>query len=297
MKVRFAVSPGAARFDPDGLTLFAETAETLGFDTIWLSDVPLGPIGDPMVSLTYIAARTSRLKLGANIVPIGRNPMLLARQLAQLDRFSDGRLLLSFVPGLDQPGERRALGFPAGDRGAAVEVIIDLLRRWWPGERVDHHQDGFDFDAVAVEPTPTQEPLEIWLGGAGPRALERVARCADGWLTANVTPDEAGSGRAAIVARASALGRPIDEEHYGISIPFARQAVPEATIAALRARRADAHRSDDLRDIVPVGADELTALVKRHVDVGLTKFVLRPLDGGRPDDLAWLADAVLPLQT
>src|SRR6185295_18794566 len=62
MKIRFAVSPGAARFDPDDLTLFAETAETLGFDTIWLSDVPLGPIGDPMVSLTYIAARTSRLK-------------------------------------------------------------------------------------------------------------------------------------------------------------------------------------------------------------------------------------------
>jgi probable F420-dependent oxidoreductase len=293
MKLRIAVSPSAGRFDVDGLVSFAETAETLGYDTIWLSDVPLGPIGDPMITLSYIAARTSRLKLGANIVPIGRNPMLLARQLAQLDRFSDGRLLLSFVPGLDQPGERRALGFPTGDRGAAVEEIIDLLRRWWAGERIDYHRDGLDLDGISVEPTPRQDPLEIWLGGAGPRALERVARCADGWLTANVTPEEAGNGRATIVARAAAIGRTIDEEHYGISIPFARTEIPAATIAVLRARRADG----DLRDIAPVGADELIALVKRHVDNGLTKFVLRPLDGGRPDDLAWLADAVLPLQT
>ncbi|MDQ1424130.1 MAG: hypothetical protein QOD72_1628, partial [Acidimicrobiaceae bacterium] len=187
MKVRFAVSPGATRFDPDALVAFAGRAETLGFDTIWLSDVPLGPVGDPIITLTYIAASTSRLKLGANIVPIGRNPMLLARQLAQLDQFSAGRLLLSFVPGLNQPGERRALGFPAGDRGAAVEEIIGLLRRWWTGERVDHHRDPLDFESIAVEPTPRQQPLEIWLGGAGPRALERVARCADGWLTSNVT--------------------------------------------------------------------------------------------------------------
>lgn len=293
MKVRIAVSPGASRFDPDAIVSFAETAETLGFDTIWLSDVPLGPIGDPIISLTYVAARTERLKLGANIVPIGRNPMLLARQLAQLDRLSSGRLLLSFVPGLDQPGERRALAFPTGDRGAAVEDYITLLRRWWAGERIDHHGGGFDFDDIPVEPTPRQEPLEIWLGGAGPRALERVARCADGWLTANVTPEEAGSGRASIVARANSLGRPIDEEHYGISIPFARTEIPPASVVALRARRGD----DDLHDIAPVGADELIALVKRHVDNGLSKFVLRPLDGGHADDLAWLADAVLPLQT
>ena len=157
----------------------------------------------------------------------------------------------------------------------------------------DHHRDGLDLDDIGVEPTPLQQPLEIWLGGAGPRALERVARCADGWLTANVRPDEAGNGRATIVARAAAIGRTIDEEHYGISIPFARTEIPAATVVALRTRRADG----DLRDIVPVGADELIALMKRHVDNGLTKFVLRPLDGGRRDDLAWLADAVLPLQT
>ncbi len=242
MKVRFAVSPGGRRFDAPDLLAFALTSERLGFDTIWLSDVPLAPIGDPLLSLAAVAARTSRLKLGANLVPLGRNPMLLARGLAQLDQLSGGRLLLTMVPGLDQPGERRALGIPTGDRGARVVEIMGLLRRWWAGERVDHQGGGFDFEGIAVEPRPWQDPLEIWMGGTGPRALQRVAAMADGWLTANVTPDEAGRGRAAILAHAAGLGRTIDEEHFGVSIPFARAEVPAVTVAALRARRGDGAR-------------------------------------------------------
>ena len=293
MKVRFAVSPGAAPFDADGLVAFATASEALGFDTIWLSDVPLAPIGDPLVSLAFVAARTTQLKLGTNLVPIGRNPMLLARQLAQLDQCSDGRLLLSFVPGLDEPGERRALGAPTGDRGAMLEEIIGLVRRWWDGEQVDYQNGAFDFRAVTVEPRPRQQPLEIWLGGAGPRAVDRVARCADGWLTSTLTPAEVDVARERIVSQAKDLGHFIDHEHFGISIPFARTEVPEAAVARLRTRRP----TGDLEDIVPVGGPALAELVKRHVDSGLSKFVLRPLEPTAPDDLPWLADFVLPLQT
>jgi probable F420-dependent oxidoreductase len=293
VKIRFAVAPPPGAFDADRMLAFATTAEALGFDTIWLSDVPLAPIGDPIVSLAGIATVTTTLKLGANIVPIGRNPMILATQLAQLDRLSEGRLLLSFVPGIDQPGERAALGFPTGNRWTAIETDIELMRRWWAGEAVDFDDGHLRFDHLGVGPTPLQDPLEIWLGGAGPRALERVAHCADGWLTANVTPEEAGRGRATIMARAAQIGRTIDEEHHGISIPFARHDIPAAAIATMKARRADG----DIHDIAPIGADALIALIKRHVDVGLSKFVLRPLDPGRADDLTWLADTVLPLQT
>ena len=186
MKVRFAVTPPARSFDAEALLGAAVAIEAFGFDTLWLSDVPLAPIGDPLISLAGIATRTTRLKLGANVVPIGRNAMVLARQLAQLDRLSGGRLLLSFVPGLDQPGERPALGFPSGDRWARIEADIDLLRRWWAGETVDGAAGGTGevFEGIEVEPTPVQDPLEIWLGGAGPRgagaggALRR--RVADG---------------------------------------------------------------------------------------------------------------------
>jgi probable F420-dependent oxidoreductase len=294
VKVRFAVSPGGGRFEAADVAAFASRSEALGFDTIWLSDVPLGPIGDPLVTLTYVAGITTRLKLGANMVPIGRNPMLLARQLAQLDQLSGGRLLLSVVPGLDQPGERRALGYANGDRGAHVELIIGLLRRWWAGDTVDFHDDQFDFDAIAVEPTPLQEPLELWMGGTGPRALERAARASDGWLTAALTPDEAAVGRDSILRQAHELGRAIDPEHFGISLPYARRAVPEAMEAGLRLRRKD--RS--ITDIVPVGAAALTELLGRHIDAGLSKFVLRPVDATDPAaELDWLADAVLSLQT
>jgi probable F420-dependent oxidoreductase len=295
VKVRFAVAPPPGPFDADGLASFAVTAESLGFDTIWLSDVPLAPIGDPLVSLANLAARSHVLKLGANIVPIGRNPMMLARQLAQLDRVSGGRLLISFVPGLNQPGERAALGFPKGDRWSAVEQDIGLLRRWWSGEAVDHHDERYEFDGISVGPTPIQDPLEIWLGGAGPRALARVGRSADGWLTATLTPPEAATGRELVLRHAQAAGRSIDPEHFGISIPYARHDIPADAAAALRARRTDGN----LTDIVPVGATALVDLIKRHIDAGLSKFVLRPLDPHHETTalLEWLSDVVLTHQT
>ena len=266
MKVRFAVSPGGRTFDPDALIGFAITAERLGFDTIWLSDVPMAPIGDPLISLTHLAGITTRLKLGANLVPLGRNPMLLARQLAQLDRFSAGRLLLTFVPGLDQPGERRALGLPAGDRGRP---------------RRGHHR-----------------PAPGLVGGRGRRRHRGRApgrcrtRSRSGWAASARRPSivpaatpTAGSPPAPPPTRPpgaatssspppTAAGRTIDVEHFGISVPYARDTVPAEPLAALRARRKD----DDLTDIVPVGAEELVKLLQRHIDAGLSKFVLRPLD-------------------
>src|SRR3954452_25589244 len=167
MKIRFAVAPGGASFDPGGFGAFVDAAAQLRFDTIWLSDVPMAETIDPLVGLTYAAARTARLKLGANVVPIGRNPMLLAKELAQLDQLSHGRVLLSLVPGVDQPGEREALGFGRGNRGGYMEEVIPLLRRWWAGEAVDHHSERLAYSGITVRPLPVQSPLEIWLGGIG----------------------------------------------------------------------------------------------------------------------------------
>lgn len=221
--------------------------------------------------------------------------MVLARQLAQLDRLSGGRLLISLVPGIDQPGERAALGLPTGDRWTAIEHQIGLLRRWWAGETVDDGDGPFAYEGISVGPTPMQEPLEIWLGGAGPKALERVGRSADGWLTANVTPSEAAAGRELVERHARKAGREIDPEHFGISMPYAREVVPAGSVAALRARRHDG----DLTGIVPAGPTELVELIAEHIDAGLSKFVLRPLDAHRDasGELGWLAEQVLPLQT
>jgi hypothetical protein len=297
MKIRFAVAPGLGEFSAEQLDELLDACETLGFDTLWLSDLPLGAIGDPLVSLTYAAGRTKRLKLGANVVPLGRNPMLLAKELAQLDRLSRGRLLLSLVPGLNQPGESEALGVRPGGPGrlGVLDEVIPLLRAWWAGEAVTHHSDRYAFTEISVRPTPQQSPLEIWLGGHGQEALRRTGRLADGWLTAAMGPEEAGEGRRVIEAAARDAGRVIDEEHFGISMPYARVEPPASVAEGIRQRRPEAN----VGDVLAVGAEHLVSLVRRHIDAGLTKFVLRPVAPAASitDELRWLADAVLSLQT
>ena len=297
MKVRIAVTPPASVLgDASVFVDYLQACESLGFDTIWLSDVPLGPLGDPVISLAFAAAATTKLKLGLNVVPLGRNPLWIAKQLAQVDRLSNGRLLVSLVPGLGLPSERAALGHPKGDRGIAMDAVIPLLRAWWAGKRVEAEFEGYRYDGVELAPTPVQSPLELWLGGIGPVALDRVARLADGWLTANATPHEAHEARFVIEQQATELGRIVDPEHFGISIPYARVEPPEAAVAAMRQRRGG---DGDLRQILPVGSTALDALLRAHIDAGLSKFVLRTISSASDDwlnELRWLAETTLPLQ-
>src|SRR5579863_160745 len=134
MKVRFAVAPAGGLLTAAEIVAFAEALEASGFDGVWLSDLPMRAAVDPLLGLALIAGRTARLKLGANIVPLGRNAFLLAKALAQLDQLSGGRLLLSFVPGLDEPGERGVLGWQGAGRGAVLEDTLPAVRALWSGE-------------------------------------------------------------------------------------------------------------------------------------------------------------------
>ena len=295
MKVRFAVAPGSGAQEGLEIEVFADALEASGFDGAWLSDVPLTPVLDPVVGLALIAGRTSRLRLGANVVPLGRNPFLLAKQLAQLDRLSGGRLLLSFVPGLDHQGEREVLGVDGAARGAVLEEVLELVRRWWTGEAVEHHSTRWSFPAISAVARPVQEPLEVWLGGRGPKALERVGRIADGWLGAGLTPEEARAACARIQRSATSAAREVDPEHFGLSLPYARTAPDPAVLSGLRARRPDI----DPLALLPVGAPALRELILRHIDVGLSKFVVRPAGvvTSWHDEIDWLTGAILDLQS
>ena len=286
MKVRFAVAPAGGLLTAAEIVAFAEALEASGFDGVWLSDLPMRAAVDPLLGLALIAGRTARLKLGANIVPLGRNAFLLAKALAQLDQLSGGRLLLSFVPGLDEPGERGVLGWQGAGRGAVLEDTLAAVRAWWSGE------GAADVPDAVVR--PVQDPLEVWLGGRGPKALERVGRVADGWLGALVDPDEARAGRLAIQQAAERAGRVFDPEHFGISIAYAREALTDEQSLILRARRQDV----DPLPLLPVGADALRTLLGRYLDAGLSKFVLRPTvsPSAWSEEVAWLADAVLDMQ-
>jgi len=272
-----------------------DALESSRFDGIWLSDVPLAPVVDPLLGLAFAAARTSRLKLGANVVPLGRNPFMLAKELAQLDLLSHGRVLLAFVPGLDHDGERAALGVAGSDRSAILEEVLGLVRLWWAGENVTHESLRWSFDGLAAATRPVQDPLEVWLGGHGPKALERAGRISDGWLGAAVTPKEADAARRSIERSAAAVGREIDPEHFGMSIAYARVEPDPSLFSGLRARRKDV----DPREIVPVGAESLRRMIGDYKEAGVSKFVLRParMESSWEEELDWLAEAVLDLQT
>jgi probable F420-dependent oxidoreductase len=295
MKIRFAVGPRAGSLSGDELAGFAESLEAAGFDGLWLSDLPVAPVLDPLLGLALAAGRTTRLHLGANLVPLGRNPFLLAKELAQLDQISGGRLLLSFVTGVGQPGERQALGLDGARRGDVLEEVLGLLRSWWSGETVDHRSERWTFDHLAAVARPVQAPLEVWLGGRGPQALERVGRIADGWLGAQLTPVESEIARRHIQQAARRVGREVDPEHFGMSIPYARATPPAELLAPLGARRPDV----DPLAFVPVGRTGLRDFIDGYVEAGLSKFVVRPLApvASWAEEAAWLADAILDLQT
>jgi probable F420-dependent oxidoreductase len=288
VKVRFAVSPGALA-DGGQFTALLDGLEQRGFDTVWLSDVPLGPGLDPLPGLGFAAARTTRLKLGANLVPLGRNTVLLAKQLAQLDRLSGGRLLLALVPGLGDPAERTALGIGGRDRGESLERAIAELRELWAGGAVG---------GARIDAAPLQDPLELWLGGHGPRALARAGRLADGWLGSALTPAEAGAARQQIEAAAAAAGRVVDPEHFGLSIPYARSEPAPEQLARLAARRPELG-DQALASLLPAGATQLRRLIGELVAEGLSKFVLRPAGPQNVNaaELDWLAATVLDLQS
>jgi probable F420-dependent oxidoreductase len=247
---------------------------------VWLPETFLNGTVDPVVGLSFAAARVSRLKLGTHIVGPGRNPFQFARSLAQLDRISGGRLLLNLVAGLDTPGERAAQGLPTGNRTGWIDESLPQLRQWWSGAAVD---------GLVLDPLPVQSPLEVWLGGQAPAALARAGRLGDGWMPGAIRIADAVAGRAVVESAAAAAGRTISPEHFGINLSY----VWGAELPALPVRRGDP------TDVVAAGVDALRALVARWVDAGFSKVVVRPAVA--PDDwpaeLARLADAVLDLQT
>ncbi len=294
MKIRIAVASTNTPADRDGFAALVDGLEAHGFDTLWLSDTPLTPAVEPLLALAVASQRTERLKLGTNVVVPGRNPLLLAKELAHLDRLSGGRLLLAFMPGIGTPMERAALGVEGIDRNKRMAHVIELCRAWWAGEAVTDTVAEYRFDGVKVGPRPLQDPLEIWLGGNGPKGLELTGTHADGWLASRATPAQADECRRAIHTAAERVGRSIDPEHFGISIPYAQAPLDDRTVASVMAR-AEADRAD----ILPIGPAEIVALLRRHIDAGLSKFVLRPmtLERGWDDELAFLAEHALPLQT
>src|SRR3954468_20204019 len=138
MKIRIGFASGVSGDGHDaGFGQLVDDLERLGFDSLWLSERVSSPIHDPLLGLAYAAGRTRRLKLGTSVLVLpGRNPVLLAKELASLDRLSNGRLLPAFGLGIADPSEQQAFGVARRDRAKWFNEALPLLRELWSGAPV-----------------------------------------------------------------------------------------------------------------------------------------------------------------
>ncbi|HEY1636283.1 MAG TPA: LLM class F420-dependent oxidoreductase [Acidimicrobiales bacterium] len=170
----------------------AKAAEDAGWDGLAFTEHPvpgarwLASGGhqtlDPFVALAAAAAVTTRLRLLTylSVAPY-RNPSLLAKAAASVDKVSDGRFILGMGTGY-QKSEFFALGVDFDERNALLDEVLDVLPMHWSGEPFSYRGTHFEARDVIARPRPVQEPIPIWLGGNAQRTLRRVAERCQGWM-------------------------------------------------------------------------------------------------------------------
>ena len=263
------------RLNDGGFATVVDALERLGFDSLWLSERIGGDAPDPLVGMAFAAGRTTRLKFGMSVMVLpGRNPIVLAKELATLDRLSNGRLLPAFGLGVADPHEQQAFGVERGARAKLFDEALTVLRGAWAPGTLTHHGDHFDYDDLRVQPKPLQPQLDVWLGGIAASELRRVGRLADGWLPSFVTPDDVARGREVIETTLAEHDRHIDADHYGALVSYASGPIPPQVVDLLARRRPDL---DDPTVLVPRGWDALMNTIDRFVAVGTSKFVILPI--------------------
>jgi len=204
---------------PEAIITVATAAEDMGYATVWVADRLLSgalpevyhTVIDPVATLTFAAAETSRVGLGTSILNLPwYNPALLARQLTALDVLSNGRLRVGFGVGW-MKDEFEAVGISMSDRGKRTDEALEVLKAIWTTDPVEFDGTYYTIPTSVIRPKPIQEPHPpIYLAASTPRGLARVARYADGWIPLGLPIDDLAARFAAIKSMAHDAGRDPD---------------------------------------------------------------------------------------
>jgi probable F420-dependent oxidoreductase len=163
-----------------------ETFEALPIDSLWVGGhvASTNPSPEAMVQLAGLAALTSRVRVGTSILLLPLYPpAIVAKQVADLDRATGGRVTLGVGVGGEYPQEFRACQIPLSERGARTDEAIPLLRRLWSGEEQSHAGRYYSMEAVRIHPAPLQpEGPPIIVAGRKQRAMQRAVALGDGWM-------------------------------------------------------------------------------------------------------------------
>ena len=197
MRIGFGAPVAGAWATPGYLTAFARRAEDAGYATLWSFQRLLVPEGsgmepvyrsvlDPTVALGYVAASTSRIRLGVAVINLPFvSPAVMAKQATTVDVLSGGRLDLGLGIGW-MPEEFAATGASTARRGARTEEYLAVLRTLWADEVSSFDGEFYTIPAGRQDPRPVQKPgPPVLLGGMSRPAMERAGRIADGWITSS----------------------------------------------------------------------------------------------------------------
>ncbi len=227
MKFGIAFANTGPFAEPDAAVSFAQAAEQAGFESVWTVEhvvVPAGyrstypysadgrmpgpedsDIPDPLVWLTYLAAATTSIRLATGILILPqRNPVVLAKEVATLDRLSKGRVDLGIGVGWLEE-EFDAIGVPFSQRGRRTDEHVAALRALWTEDAASYSGDLVEFHDCISRPRPAQGTVPIHVGGHTDAAARRAGRLGDGFFPGKGGHDE--------IARLFDLARATAKEH------------------------------------------------------------------------------------
>jgi probable F420-dependent oxidoreductase len=208
---------------PEFVAEFAQTAEECGFSGVYLTEHPipgdkwLAAGGhdalDPFIGLSFVAAYSSDLRLITNLTVLPyRNPFLLAKTVATIDRLSAGRLTLGVGTGYLKP-EYFAMGVDFEERNLLFDESLEVCRRTWTGQSVTYEGRHFNARNNTALPTPLQDPVPVWIGGNSKLSLRRVAEKAQGWMPMPNPREFAATRRSAVLETLDDLQGLLDYLH------------------------------------------------------------------------------------
>lgn len=232
MKFGFSLSNNQGIEEVRTIVRLAIRAEELGFDSVWASDhvfnvgyvferIGHRPYYDPLTILSYIAAVTTRIRLGTSVLVLPyHHPMRLAKAAATLDVLCGGRLTLGVGVGVIEQ-ELNAMGSPYAERGTITDESIAIMQALWTQEFPSHHGRGYSFSGMAFAPKPVQKPhIPLVIGGVTQAAMRRAARVGNGWHPTAMPPEVLREHIHYLGEQAQAAGRQAADIPVSISLPL-----------------------------------------------------------------------------
>src|SRR5438128_4496633 len=230
MRIGVSLLNNQGIIDARALVDLAPRAEELGFDSVWVHDHVFNvrhvfdriggkPYYEPLTLLSFVAARTRRVRLGTSVLVLPyHHPIRLAKTAATLDVLSGGRLTLAVGVGGVEP-ESNAMGSPYAERGAITDEALAVMKALWTQDVPRFAGTYHRFSGMPFSPKPLQKPsIPLLIGGNSRAAIRRAVRLGNGWHPTALSPEELSQGIHYLREHAQAVGREVAEIPLCISL-------------------------------------------------------------------------------